>query len=506
MATFSFGSTAPKPATSAPTFSFGAPATSAAPAAGTTPSLFGSTTTPAASAAPATGGLFGSAPATSGAGGGLFGSTTSQAPATGGGLFGSATPATGGAAPATGGLFGSTNASTTGGLFGAKPATTGTLGGLFGSTTQQQQPAPGGGLFGSTAPATGGLFGSTTQPQPQQQQQQPQQQQAPSLFGQSQSAASASLFGPKPAASSSLFGSTNPLLSSTSTAQPSAPSAPVPKLGDPHPVNPNEPSIESRLSALKDAWDPSSPKCRFQTYFYNEVPAGQNAGMYSRPIEGARRDEWERARRENPEPEKLIPALALGFPSLQTRLHLQQRLNSQHQALLHEIHTHLDSLSSSHSLTTSLRTLRARQNAVALAARLNALVAKASALSPARNAGIRREEDELRVELEGQVKGEVERVKARMGELWAGVGAVKARKGIAQGANGDEDGAGWAVADEEGLRKILEILGSQQSGLDHLTRTLQTMARDVDVMNEAFGLQRTKVADVGPAGAAGEGR
>lgn len=51
-----------------------------------------------------------------------------------------------------------------------------------------------------------------------------------------------------------------------------------------------------------------------------------------------------------------------------------------------------------------------------------------------------------------------------------------------------------------------QILGSQQSGLDHLTRTLQTMARDVDVMNEAFGLQRTKVADVGPVGAAGEGR
>lgn len=223
----------------------------------------------------------------------------------------------------------------------------------------------------------------------------------------------------------------------------------------------------------------------------------------------------------------MIPALALGFPSLQTRLNLQHRLNSQHQALLHEIHTHLDSLSSSHSLTTSLRTLRARQNAVALAARLNALVAKASALSPARTAGIRREEDELRVELEGQVKGEVERVKARMGELWAGVGAVKARRGIAAGGAGDEDGAGWAVADEEGLRKILEvrtwdrpsrltrgtdagcapqIVGSQQSGLDHLTRTLQSMARDVDVMNEAFGLQRTKVAAAGSASAAGEGR
>jgi nuclear pore complex protein Nup54 len=161
-------------------------------------------------------------------------------------------------------------------------------------------------LFGSTAPATGGLFGSTTQPQQQQQQQQQQQSQAPSLFGQSQSAASASLFGPKPA-TSSLFGSPNPLLGSSATAQPPAPAAPISKLGDPLPSNPNEPSIESRLSALKDAWDPSSPKCRFQTYLYNEVPAGQSAAMYSRPVEGARRDEWERARRENPEPEKCVP-------------------------------------------------------------------------------------------------------------------------------------------------------------------------------------------------------
>lgn len=33
-----------------------------------------------------------------------------------------------------------------------------------------------------------------------------------------------------------------------------------------------------------------------------------------------------------------------------------------------------------------------------------------------------------------------------------------------------------------------QILSSQQSGLDHLTRTLQSMAKDVDVVNEAFGL------------------
>ncbi|QDS75063.1 hypothetical protein FKW77_006650 [Venturia effusa] len=147
------------------------------------------------------GGLFGSTttPAT---GGGLFGQPAQTQPATGGGLFGgntqqSSTGGLFGAKPATGGLFGSTTG-TGGGLFGggqaAQPAQSG---GLFGGSQQQSgglfgnKPATGVGssLFGNTQnqqqqPASGGLFGSSQQQQqpmgslfgsPQQQQQQPQQ-------------------------------------------------------------------------------------------------------------------------------------------------------------------------------------------------------------------------------------------------------------------------------------------------------------------------------------------
>lgn len=185
-----------------------------------------------------------------------------------GGLFGAAS-----AAPASGGLFGAGAAPASGGLFGA-----------------------------SAAPASGGLFGQ--QPQVQAQQQQPAAPAAaPSLFGQSQSAASLSLFGSKPA-STSLFGA-------SSTAPPPAAPAPVPKLGDPLPPSPNEPSIESRLQALKDAWDPQNPKCRFQAYFYNELPAGHAREMYARPAPGADEARWERARRENPEPERCVPSVSL---------------------------------------------------------------------------------------------------------------------------------------------------------------------------------------------------
>lgn len=148
-------------------------------------------------------------------------------------------------------------------------------------------------------------------------------------------------------------------------------------------------------------------------------------------------------------PHSLIPALAVGFPSLQSRLNSQQSVTNSHQALLSQLHTHLSTLSSSHTLTTSLRLLRAQQTHAALQSRLTALVAKSSALSPGRNSSVRREEEELRVELEG-IQGETEGVKQRGNELWAGVGGLKARRR-------EEEASGWGVADEEGLRRILEV-------------------------------------------------
>lgn len=74
-----------------------------------------------------------------------------------------------------------------------------------------------------------------------------------------------------------------------------------------------------------------------------------------------------------------------------------------------------------------------------------------------KNASVRRDEDELRVMLEG-MKAEVEGLKARTGELWAGVGAVKARRAHASSDDTEATtAASWAVADEDGLRQILEV-------------------------------------------------
>ncbi|KAI5477728.1 hypothetical protein MNV49_006011 [Pseudohyphozyma bogoriensis] len=215
--------------------------------------------------------------------------------------------------------------------------------------------------------------------------------------------------------------------------------------------------------------------------------------MYKNPPPGADEAIWFKAVRENPDPEHLVPALALGFSALSKRIESQNKLTASHGALLDEVSKHLSTLSSTHSLQTSLRVMRATQNSQALTGRLLALIAKSSALSPNRNMSVRKEEEALRVgleKLEVEVKAEGERVNA----LWAGVGAVKARAE----REGKGDRREWGVADEEGLEKVSEILSQQQAGLDHLIKTLVAADRDLDVMKEAFGLPTGSGAAVKP--------
>ncbi|PRT54553.1 hypothetical protein B9G98_02173 [Wickerhamiella sorbophila] len=200
--------------------------------------------------------------------GGLFGNNTNSAQPSGG-LFGAnnanSTTNTFGQPNSSGGLFGNTannTSNTSGGLFGAKPATntfgqtnTGS-GGLFGSNTNTtaansgstifggnstNTASTGTGLFGQSKPATGGLFGS-----------QPATNTTTStgtgLFGQSNTSSTGTglfgstantstttpastfgntsttgggLFGNKPAGTTSLFGSTQPSTTATTGAAPS---------------------------------------------------------------------------------------------------------------------------------------------------------------------------------------------------------------------------------------------------------------------------------------------
>jgi nuclear pore complex protein Nup54 len=95
-----------------------------------------------------------------------------------------------------------------------------------------------------------------------------------------------------------------------------------------------------------------------------------------------------------------------------------------------------------------------------------------------RSSSIRPEEEELRRQLETieqELKGKG-RAKAKLGELWAVLGAIKARSdsGMASEA--------WKVVDEDGLARLAQVLQEQQAGLAHLTKILQKAQKDLMVV------------------------
>jgi nuclear pore complex protein Nup54 len=115
-----------------------------------------------------------------------------------------------------------------------------------------------------------------------------------------------------------------------------------------------------------------------------------------------------------------------------------------------------------------------------------------------RSSAIRPEEEALRVRLE-EIEEDVKkgRLRGKLNELWAVVGALVNAKG---GREGSGSGTEWTVVDEEGLAQIAQvcpvshyldgyfllflyqILTEQQAGLQHLTKILQRDMKDLAVI------------------------
>lgn len=314
---FGFGATSAAPAAGG----FGQPATSTAPTAGFGGG-FGANT--ATSTAP-TSGLFG--------GGGGFGATTQAQPATSNAFGGFGSTATS-AAP-TSGLFGAPAVSSTApgssalstgfGGFGAnKPtlslttpsATAGTTGGLFGS-----KPATTSLFGGSTLGATGSTgFGLNLQQQ--------QQQQNPALTKQREQ-------------------QVYQLLSQIDQ-EARAQAAPAINSEDYKPEN-----VWHALALLKSWWDPKSPNCRFQHYFYNVV-SPQEAHLYQKPADHDQAA-WDAAQAANPDRTTRVPALAIGFDDVQKRMDEQHKLSEAHSAKLAEIEAMIKEIQKKSQLETAVK-------------------------------------------------------------------------------------------------------------------------------------------------------
>ncbi|WFD21423.1 hypothetical protein MEQU1_000072 [Malassezia equina] len=431
----------------------------------------------------ASGTMFGNAP--SGTTGTTFNNPSAQGQT--GGLFGqSAAPGQnasaplGAAAPVTqnqggAGLFGNSQAGQpTGGLFGLSQAQGTSNGGLFGAAPTQAQ---GGGLFGNTqtnATQSGGLFGAS--------------QSQPSTGG---------LFGAKPALGAST--TTNPLGTSTSTlstsqtAMPNAVAQPAQdkKLGAP---------LNAQLERIAMSWDTSNlSTCQFQYYLYNRAPdpASQQQLCVRRPdAVGPMHDAlWAKALQENPEPDRLYPVLAVGFGDLQTRANAQMAEATRQRNKVAELTKQLATLQQKHDLSNAVRAQTAMMTQMRIHQRLLSLVKDSSFLIPAlRGQSLTATEDMVKASLENceaQLNGTVgdfaapatehAHLRAQLNSLWAQLGVVRARREAMQAQN-PGGGTEWVVVDESSFDEIAHILNSLQQGLVHLTNTLNSDAKALDIV------------------------
>jgi len=177
----------------------------------------------------------------------------------------------------------------------------------------------------------------------------------------------------------------------------------------------------------------------------------------------------------------LVPALALGFDAVHMRVEAQaQQAAAQKEKLkvpvflvpacltvlivTQELKKRLESLNAVHNDNNIARMQRAASQHTQISHRLSKLIQHLHLLIPAvRSSAIRPEEEELRVALE-DIEEEIRRpggtskMRAKLNELWALVGAVNAaRESVRKG--GIDGPTEWTVVDEEGLKQIAQVCG-----------------------------------------------
>ncbi|KAF9158203.1 hypothetical protein DFQ26_007880 [Actinomortierella ambigua] len=415
-----FGAPANKPAT--PTFGgFGTTPAASTP----TPSLFG--TTPA----PTTSSPFGGFGATS--------APTVSTPAFGG--FGTTTPAT--SAPAFGG-FGATTS--------AAPATSSPFGGLGTSTTTT--PAFGG--FGTSTAGTS-LFGASTAPKP-------------NPFGFGASTATAAAPNPFGATASHPQGFATGLNTSvgaqvgTTRHQSYIASSRVPNF-----------PVWQNIENIKNAWDPTHPNCEFKFYFYNFVHPDEAKLYTASPNED--RYEWHQAMMASPDPNCMVPVLAVGFGDLKKRMESQDEMTLMQKQKLQEIERRMDELTKHHLIQTASRVREFKRRHIQLSQRVLTLMKRVQIMKN-RGVPIKEEEEQLRVRLENaleQLKNPAY-FRGKITELWAQVQILKDSKRLHQASDS------FSITDETQLEGITKFLEDQQNGLQHITAVLEQDMEDIELL------------------------
>lgn len=244
--------------------------------------------------------------------------------------------------------------------------------------------------------------------------------------------------------------------------------------------------VADQLQRVHDAWDPRSPQCAFQHYFYNRVPA-ELASQYVMP-QGQDPQRWERAMLARPDPAS-VPVLAVGFSDLERRVGLQNQQVNAYRVRMHEINDKLVELGNRHDLHTTVKLLEMRERhrelarrALALAVRIQVLSNRGHVLSPQEELFQRKVKDAI-------AKADDPAVFGSLNEAWARVKALKARN--AASSQGETNRSTTLSAsldwetDREQLELIVRVLNAQQKGITFLA---QLIADDTQKLDEDLGL------------------
>ncbi|KAJ4289758.1 Nucleoporin nup57 [Kalmusia sp. IMI 367209] len=364
---------------------------------------------------------------------------------------------------------------------------------LFGSTTAPSGAAPQqttSGLFGNSTANTGSLFNGAQQQQNAQQntgglfsqsQQQQQQQQQPNLTN--------SIMGG--------FVRPAPTLNTTQQQQVMHQQQALPKLrqtandrfASASLSGAREKSIIEQMRTIVGKWDPQSPDCAFQYYFYNAVKP-EEAPFYG-PAPHEDHKKWEEALANKPG-EGSIPILVRGFEEMAARIKYQVLAINSLQHRMHEMNNCLTLIKDEHELKTAPRIIKAKQKHIEHTQRTLALATKVQIL---RNRGyvMDQAEEDLKKKLLELEKRAFDPINGgRQEEIWARMSSVRERAHVLQketeklsnAADGLQNGGSLSEEDQAQLEKILK-------GYDQQLQHLKKMVDDTKQEYEEWEKEKT---------------
>jgi nuclear pore complex protein Nup54 len=178
------------------------------------------------------------------------------------------------------------------------------------------------------------------------------------------------------------------------------------------------------MEVLFEKWNPSTPACVFQHYFYNTV--GEDRAPFYSPGAGEDEKKWEDALKKKPSA-GAVPVLAVGPHAVGQRLEIQAVWARALQTRLHELNEILTKILQAHDLQYSVRSQEARRKHAVLSRRCLALATKVQVL---RNRGYALDgvEEQLRTKLSELEKTAFDpMLSGRQEEIWAKMNVLRDR-------------------------------------------------------------------------------